>query len=101
MFRTDKLTKNIKFSLDELTINKVLWKEQDYAMEFFKTQTNLKKVTLSLQNLYLTELDEEMWYNKLFIHLFGNNLQLKTVVLSTYNYNIKNFRLNLLNYFQM
>ena len=77
LFQTDKLTSNIKFSLDELTLDAVYWTNQLYAMKFFKTQTNLKKLTLDLDHSWGIE------YQELLIHLFGNNLQLKTVVFPT------------------
>ena len=91
LFKTDKLTKNIKFSLDELTLDEVYWTDNENAMKFFTTQTNIKKVTINLQNLYFNRLDGEMCYNELLIHFFGNNLQLNTVNLSTYGYIIKDF----------
>ena len=94
MFKTDKLSNNNKFCLDELCLNAVYWKDYENAMKFFKSQTNLKKVSLHLKNCWWIEFDEKMWYNELLIHLFGSNLQLKTVFLSTnekYGYNIKDF----------
>ena len=94
MFETDKLSNNIKFSLDVLSLNAVYWKDNKNAMKFFKTQTNLKNVSLHLKNCWWTEYDEKNWYNELCVHLFGNNPYLKTVYLSThekYGYNIKDF----------
>ena len=98
LFQTDKLTTNIKFSLDELSLIEVNWTNNENAMKFFKTQTNLKKVTLNLKKWYRNELDKKMWYDELLIHLFSNNVQLNTVDLSffkTYGCNITD--LNFLN----
>ena len=80
LFKTEKLTKNIKFTLDELVLYKVDWKNNENAMKFFKTQTNLKKISLDFENL------EPMNFDELLNHLFGNNLQLKTVNLSAHVY---------------
>ena len=88
IFDTDLLTNNIKFTLDELSLNKVDWENDENAMKFFKTQTNLKKITLNEEYLYIIS------YREIIIHLFGNNLQLKTVVITNYNHfgdNIENF----------
>ena len=85
LFQTDKLATNIKFSLDELSLRRFNWSNNDNAMKFFKTQINLKKVTFGLQHLNDIDL------LKLLILFFGNNLQLKTVVLSTYDYIINDF----------
>ena len=72
-----KLTNNFKFSLDELTLNNFSWNYHESTMKFFKSQKNLKKLTLNIDCSEQIELDE------LLIHLFGNNLQLKTLDLST------------------
>ena len=85
MFKSDKLAK-VKFSLDELSLNSHWWVNMKNAMNFFKTQTNLKKVTLYLRYFWWfsndDDLELEMCYNELLIHLFSNNLQLKTVFIS-------------------
>ena len=92
LFETDKLANNIKFSLDELSLDKVHWTDNDNVMKFFKTQINLKKLTLNLITLDGIGLDYEICYNELLIHLFGNNLQLKTVDLSTSEFNGSNIK---------
>ena len=84
-------TENINFTLEELTLHKVYWNENEIAMKFFRTQTNLKKVTLYLQNFIFNRLDKKKWYNELLMHLFGNNLHLRTVKLSSCQYNITDF----------
>ena len=84
LFKTDILTTNIKFSLEELTLSKVYWTNSENAMKFFKTQINLKKLTLIVDCSKQIQLDE------LLILFFGNNLQLKTVKLCTQGYIIKN-----------
>ena len=83
LFRTDELTNNIKFSLHELTLDTVQWTDNEIALKFFKTQINLKKVSLELQNLDKIGVDERMCHDDLLIHFFGNNLQLKTVFLTS------------------
>ena len=94
LFKSDKLSNNIKFSLDELSLRGVHWTNNENSIKFFKTQTNLKKI--SLENFKLDKIE----HNELLTHLFGNNLQLKTVDLSTskiFNnnnkggFNLKNF----------
>lgn len=50
MFETDKLSNDIKFSLHELNLYAVYWRDNEKAMNFFKTQTSLKKVTLYFEN---------------------------------------------------
>ena len=82
IFKTDKLTTNIKFSLEELTLSKVYWTNNENAMKFFKTQINLKKLTLNVDCSKQIQLE-------LLILFFGNNLQLKTVNLYTQGYIIK------------
>ena len=91
LFQTDELITNIKFSLDELTLDEAYCLSNENAMNFFKKQINLKKVTLNLQNLVSIRFGEEMCCNELLIHFFGNNLQLNTVNLSTYEYRIQDF----------
>ena len=66
-------------TLDELSLSLVDWKNDENAMKFFKTQTNLKKITLNEEYLYIIK------YREIIIHIFGNNLQLKTVVIKTYD----------------
>ena len=77
LFQTEKLTNNIKFSLDVLSLDRVYWTDDENAMKFFKTQSSLKKLKLHLN--FLVSINP----NELLIHLFGNNLHLKTVFLST------------------
>ena len=93
LFQTDKLTNNIKFSLEKLSLDGVYWSDNDRAMKFLKTQINLKEVKLAFLILEQIALHEEMiWYDEVLIHLFGKNLQLKTVKLSTcatYAYKIR------------
>ena len=59
LFKTDKLASNIKFSLDVLSLNAVYWNDNENAMKFFRTQTNLKKVSLNLKNCWWIEYDEK------------------------------------------
>ena len=79
LFKTDELTKNIKFSLDELTLEEVVWTYIENAMMFFRSQINLKKVTLKLHKININ-------YDEFLVHLFRNNFHLKTVALSTSGY---------------
>ena len=82
MFETDIPTKDIKFSLDELTLQSVSWINNQNALKFFKSQNNFKKIALNLysENQELDDSIQVMWNNELLIHLLVNNLQLKTVV---------------------
>lgn len=91
LFRTDKIANNIKMSLDELHLHAVAWNDNEIAMKFFKTQTNLKKVTLHFENPESNIFNAER-YEQILIHLFGNNLQLKTVILTTKGRFIDNFK---------
>ena len=86
MFESDLLTNNIKFSLEELTLNGISWRDNQSAMKFFKTQNNLKKVTLNIESFYKSYPHGEMCFNELITHLLGYNLQLKTAKLSTHGY---------------
>ena len=93
LFNTDKLASTITFSLEKLTLAGVEWTNNESAMKFFKTQTKLKHLQLDLQHLYKFKVhDQIVWFNKFLVQFFVNNLQLKTVALSTSECNIKDYR---------
>ena len=92
LFKSDKLSYNFRFSLDELFLDSVYWTSNNNAIMFFNKQTELKKVQLTLK--HFEPVSYKLCFNDLIIQLFGKNDHLKTVVLSTCasnGYNIVDF----------
>lgn len=80
------------FQLETLDINSVYWNDKEKGTAFFKSQRNIKTLSLALKNRWYVRWDEIMWFNDILKYIFTQNNDLEEIVISTmekHGYNIK------------
>ncbi|CAO1364881.1 unnamed protein product [Diamesa serratosioi] len=79
--------KNAPFQLDFLRLEKVFFANKQFAIDFFKTQRNLKKVSLEICNSRSRLLDVDQFYEDILKHVLNiTTLRKVEILLGKYKF---------------
>lgn len=87
MFQSDR-TNEIQFKLKTLELKDCYFANCDHADNFFRTQTDLKHLSIQIQNEKIRELDSMNWYNNILKTITAAHLE--TINIEKNNYELEN-----------